>query len=52
VKKGEKKYVWVIDGDLLSPVEVTLGLNDGRRTEMLSGKLKAGRAVVTGLKSK
>jgi HlyD family secretion protein len=50
-KKGEKKHVWVIDGELLSPVEVTVGLSDGRRTEMLSGKLKEGDQVVIGLKS-
>jgi HlyD family secretion protein len=51
VKKGEKKHVWIIDGELLSPVEVTVGMNDGRRTELLSGKLEDGGKVVTGLKS-
>jgi HlyD family secretion protein len=50
-KKGEKKHVWVIDGELLSPVEVTVGLSDGRRTELISGKLEEGRELVTGLKS-
>jgi HlyD family secretion protein len=48
---GRKKYVWIIDGELLSPVEVTVGLSDARRTELVSGELKDGSKVVTGMKT-
>ncbi len=50
-KKEVKKYVWIIDGDLLSPVEVKVGINNAQHTEMLSGDLKEGQKVVTGVKT-
>jgi HlyD family secretion protein len=46
-----KRYVWIIDGNLLAPVEVTVGLSDARRTELVSGGLKDGSKVVTGMKT-
>jgi HlyD family secretion protein len=46
-----KRHVWIIDGDLLSPVEVTVGLSDSRSTEIISGDLKDGSKVVTGMKT-
>ena len=39
-KKEVKKYVWIVDGDLLSPVEIKVGINDSHHTEMISGDLK------------
>ncbi len=48
---GKKKYVWIIDGDLLSPVEVKVGISDSRHSEMVSGDLKEGSKVVTGIKT-
>jgi HlyD family secretion protein len=50
-KKEVKKYVWVVDGDLLSPVEITVGINDSHHTEMISGDLKQDQKVVTGIKT-
>lgn len=52
---GEKKKrdpaagtVYVLDGDQLRPVQVTLGITDNRNTEITGGDLKAGDRVVTG----
>jgi HlyD family secretion protein len=47
----KKKYVWVIDGDRLAPVEVKTGLSDSRHTELVSGELNEGSKVVTGMKT-
>jgi HlyD family secretion protein len=43
--------VWVPQGDLVRPVQVTLGLSDGSLTEVSSPELKAGTLVVVGEKS-
>jgi HlyD family secretion protein len=40
--------VWVVEGEHVRPVKVRLGLTDGARTEVVSGDLKVGDAVVTG----
>ena len=50
-KNGKNKYVWIIDGDLLSPVEVKVGISDSRHTELISGDLKEKSKVVTGMKT-
>jgi HlyD family secretion protein len=50
-KKEVKKYVWVVDGDLLSPVEIKVGINDSHHTEMISGDLKLDQKVVAGIKT-
>jgi HlyD family secretion protein len=50
-KKEVKKYVWIVDGDLLSPVEIKVGINDSHHTEMISGDLKVDQKVVTGIKT-
>jgi HlyD family secretion protein len=48
--KQEKapSLVWVPQGDLVRPVQVTLGLSDGSLTEVSSPELKAGTPVVVG----
>jgi HlyD family secretion protein len=50
-KTENKKYVWILEGELLSPVEVKVGINDSHSTEMLSGELKQDQKVVTGLRT-
>ena len=46
---GSERIVWVLDeGDILRPVRVATGLNDGVMTEVVSGDLKEGMRVVTG----
>jgi HlyD family secretion protein len=43
------RYVWVIDGELLKAVKITTGLSDKTCTEIVSGDLSEGQAVVTGM---
>ena len=45
----KERYVWVIDGDLLTAVKITTGLSDKSSTEILSGDLSVGQLVVTGM---
>lgn len=49
-KNGREKerVVWVVENELLRPVTVQTGLNDGVSTEMQSDNLKEGMTVVTG----
>jgi HlyD family secretion protein len=48
--KEEKapSLVWVPQGDLVRPVQVTIGLSDGSLTEVSSPELKPGTPVVVG----
>jgi HlyD family secretion protein len=48
----KERHVWITDGDLLSAVKITIGLEDEKFTEVVSGDLKEGQLVVTGLKTK
>ena len=45
----KERYVWIIDGELLKAVKITTGLSDKNCTEIVSGDLTAGQAVVTGM---
>jgi HlyD family secretion protein len=47
-----QRHIWVEDGEFLKAVAVEMGLSDSRHTEVLSGKLKDGQSLVTGLKPK
>lgn len=54
IKKQDKDNatsgkVYVINNGLLKPVIVTLGITDNKTTEILSGDIKAGDTVVTGI---
>jgi HlyD family secretion protein len=40
--------VYVVDGEKLKPVSLTLGMSDGSATEILRGDLKEGQEVVIG----
>jgi hypothetical protein len=48
--KAEKArgLVWVPQGNLVRPVQVTLGLSDGSLTEVESAELKEGTSLVVG----
>jgi HlyD family secretion protein len=48
-KERSRRHVWVADGDLLRAVEVTTGLSDSQFTELISGELKKGDQLVTGI---
>ncbi len=41
--------VWMLQADLPRPIPVTVGISDGRRTEITSGNIQPGDAVITGV---
>lgn len=43
------RHVWVVDGLKLRAVEIVTGLSDSRFTELVSGDLKVGDKLVTGI---
>lgn len=47
-----RRHVWVIDGNLLSAIEVVVGISDNENTELISGELNEGAMLVTGLRPK
>ncbi len=51
-RKSHTRHVWVVDGDFLRAIEVKTGLSNHRYTEVISGDLKEGQDLVTGIKSK
>jgi HlyD family secretion protein len=48
-RKRTHRHVWVVDGEFLRAIEVVIGINDNKFTEIVSGDLKAGTKVVTGV---
>ncbi len=51
-RRRTQRHVWIEDGEFLKAVAVEMGLSDSRHTEVLSGELKEGQTLVTGLKPK
>ena len=47
-QSGSPGRVWIVDGDKLKPIQLTLGISDGSTTEILRGDLAEGQDVVTG----
>lgn len=45
-KKRNTRHVWVLEGEQLRAVEVVIGLSDRKWTELVSGDLKEGQALV------
>ncbi len=48
----KERHVWIADGDLLAAVKIVTGLEDEKYTEVVSGDLKEGQLVVTGMKKR
>lgn len=48
-RKRNRRHVWVVDGDLLKAVPVVVGLSSNQYTEVVSGDLKDGDKLVTGI---
>jgi HlyD family secretion protein len=48
-RKRNRRYVWTVEGDLLRAVEIVTGLSDSKNSEVISGALKDGQSVVTGV---
>ncbi len=49
-RKRNRRHVWIIDGEFLKAVEIVTGLIDSRFTELVSGEIKEGQKLVTGIK--
>jgi HlyD family secretion protein len=48
-KQRNRRHVWAVEGDFLKAIEVFTGLSDSQYTEMVSGDLKPGDSLVTGI---
>jgi HlyD family secretion protein len=48
-RSGAPGRVWVLDGDKLKPVPLTLGISDGTATEVLRGEVQEGQEIVVGM---
>jgi HlyD family secretion protein len=51
-RRRGRRHVWVVDGDFLKAVEVYTGLSDSKFTELISGDIRQGRKLVTGIRPK
>ena len=51
-RRRSRRHVWVVDGDFLRAVEVDTGLSDSKYTELVSGDVREGRKLVTGIQPK
>ncbi|MBC8352416.1 MAG: efflux RND transporter periplasmic adaptor subunit [Planctomycetes bacterium] len=51
-KKRNRRHVWVVDGEFLKAIEVETGLSDSKYFEMVSGDLKEGQKLVSGIEPK
>ncbi len=47
----QHQRVWIVEHQQLTPVEIAVGMTDGRSTQVVSGDIKAGTSVVTDLVS-
>jgi HlyD family secretion protein len=51
-RRRTRRHVWVVDGEFLRAVPVTTGLSDSKHTELVSGAVKEGDKLVTGVQAK
>jgi HlyD family secretion protein len=50
-RTSNRRYVWVLDGDLLAAVPIVAGLSDKSSTELLSGDLRDSQELVVGIQA-
>lgn len=43
----QHQRVWIVQNEQLTPVEISVGMTDGRSTQVVAGGIKAGMSVVT-----
>jgi HlyD family secretion protein len=48
-RKRNRRHVWILEGEYLRAVEVVVGLSDYKWTELVSGDLKEGQKLVSGV---
>lgn len=46
---NQTRKIWILQDHKPIPVTITTGLSDGRNTEVVSGDLKPGMAIITGM---
>jgi HlyD family secretion protein len=51
-RRRSRRHVWVVDGEVLRAVPVETGLSDSKNTQLISGELKEGDKLVTGVQPK
>ena len=47
-KKKRQPRVWVVEGMFVRPIDIQLGLSDGKETEITGGDVKEGQEVILG----
>jgi HlyD family secretion protein len=47
-RSGAPGRVWILEGDRVKPVALTLGISDGAATEVLRGELREGQEIIVG----
>ena len=48
-KKRHKRHVWVVDGDFLRAIEITIGTSGNKFSELIEGDVKPGDKLVSGV---
>ncbi|MEA1951156.1 MAG: efflux RND transporter periplasmic adaptor subunit, partial [Planctomycetota bacterium] len=48
-KKRHHRHVWVVDGDFLRAIEITLGVIGNNFSELIEGDIEPGRKLVSGV---
>lgn len=48
-KKRNRRHVWVTEGEFLKAIAIETGISDSRFTELVSGQLRKGQKLVTGV---
>ncbi len=48
-KRRSRRHVWVVEGDWLRAIPVETGLSDSRYSELVSGDVRPGARLVTGI---
>jgi HlyD family secretion protein len=43
----QHQRVWIVQDQQLTPVEISVGMSDGRSTQIVTGNIKAGMSIVT-----
>jgi HlyD family secretion protein len=51
-QRRNHRHVWIKDSQVLRAVEVVIGLNDSKYTEVVSGELQEGQKLVIGIQPK
>jgi len=51
-KQDARRFVWIVDGPFVRPIEVKIGLTDGKQTEITGDRIKEGMEVIVGEKAR